>query len=57
MKPLANDLLARLCAESGQSVPDMSPRALAWLQQLLKLPRQPMQLTRAIAGGWQPETP
>lgn len=24
-------------------------RALAWLQQLLKLPRQPMQLTRAIA--------
>ncbi len=24
-------------------------RALAWLQQLLKLPRQPMQLTRAVA--------
>ncbi len=29
---LVNALLARLCAESGQSVPDMSPRALAWLQ-------------------------
>ena len=29
---LVRALLARLCAESGQSVPDMSPRALAWLQ-------------------------
>ena len=29
---LVSALLARLCAESGQSVPDMSPRAMAWLQ-------------------------
>jgi two-component system response regulator PilR (NtrC family) len=29
---LVNALLARLCAESGQSVPEVSPRALAWLQ-------------------------
>ncbi len=29
---LVQALLARLCAESGQGVPDVSPRALAWLQ-------------------------
>ncbi|WP_066266925.1 sigma-54-dependent transcriptional regulator [Hydrogenophaga palleronii] len=29
---LVHALLARLCAESGQGVPEMSPRALAWLQ-------------------------
>ncbi len=29
---LIEALLARLCAESGQSVPQVSPRALAWLQ-------------------------
>ncbi|QHE87777.1 sigma-54-dependent transcriptional regulator [Hydrogenophaga sp. BPS33] len=28
---LVSALLARLCAESGQSVPDLSPHALAWL--------------------------
>ena len=29
---LVNALLARLCAESGQTVPALSPRVLAWLQ-------------------------
>ncbi len=29
---LVNALLARLCAESGQNVPALSPRVLAWLQ-------------------------
>ncbi|WP_137919936.1 sigma-54 dependent transcriptional regulator, partial [Hydrogenophaga sp. 2FB] len=29
---LVSALLARLCAESGHSVPAMSPRAMAWLQ-------------------------
>ncbi|MCW5653059.1 sigma-54 dependent transcriptional regulator [Hydrogenophaga sp.] len=29
---LVDALLARLCAESAQSVPTLSPRALAWLQ-------------------------
>ena len=29
---LVNALLVRLCAESGQNVPSLSPRVLAWLQ-------------------------
>ena len=29
---LVNALLARLCTESGQTVPTLSPRVLAWLQ-------------------------